>query len=45
MEAYQEKLWGSPEKIVKELNDPRPDLFEDSKIWNTFLNMAKGVEG
>lgn len=41
MEAYQEKLWGSPEKIVIEILDPRPDLIEDSKIWIKFLNMAK----
>lgn len=41
MEAYQEKLFGGPEKIEVEVLDPRPDLIEDSKIWGMFLNLTK----
>lgn len=41
MEVYQEKLWGNPEKIETEIQDPRPDLIEDSKLWKRLLNMAK----
>ena len=41
MEAYQEKLWGQPEKIKKIIPDPRPDLVEDSRNWKEFLNVVE----
>lgn len=49
MEAYQETLWGQPEKINIQqprlpINDPRPDLKYDSKEWTRFLSMANEID-